>query len=141
MQSITELFNKEPNNKITMNLKFLKIGNKGEDKEYILFQAVEDCNLHNYLIHDDTFDSDGELSNKLRHMYRFPSVSVKKGEFVALHVKQSGKYSKGTYKTALFKTEYPCHILYWGANTNIFNQDGDHLYLLAIAQTNRITIG
>lgn len=119
-----------------MNLKFVRIGNKGEEKEFILFHAVDDCNLHNYLIHDDTFDSDGELSNKLRHMYRFPSVSVKKGEYVALYVKESGQYSKGTYKK-----EHPCHILYWGASTNIFNQDGDNLYLLAIAQTNRIIIG
>lgn len=122
-----------------MDLNYVRIDKRGTGDEYILFKASEDCQLHDFLIHDDTFDSEGDLSNKLRHMYRFPRLNVKKGEYVALYVKTSGKYFLGKYKSAL-KIEHPCHILHWGANANIFNQDGDHLYLLKIAETDRITI-
>lgn len=114
-----------------MDLKFIQIGNKGKDDEFILFQAINDCNLRDYLVHDNTFDADGELSNKLRHMYRFNrSVVAKKNEYVAIKVKQSGKYVMGTYS----KTS-PCHIFYWGVDHDIFNKDGDKLYLLRIAET------
>lgn len=117
-----------------MDLKFVKIDKKETDDEYIMFKATEDCQLHDYLIHDDTFDSEGELSNKLRHMYRFPKLLVKKGEYVVLFVKKQGKYKKATQGANQF------HFLYWGTNTNIFNQDGDKLYLLLIAQTNRVVL-
>ena len=117
-----------------MNLKFQKIGEKGKEDEYILFYAEGDCLLHNYLIHDDTFDSDGDMSNKLRHMYRFPLISVKSGQYVALYTKKTGSYNLGTYGPA------PCHILYWGTNTSIFNQDGDNLYLLLISQTAKVKL-
>lgn len=117
-----------------MNLKFQKIGNKGKEDEYILFYAEDNCSLHNYLIHDDTFDSDGEISNILRHMYRFPCISVKPGEYVALYTKKIGHYVSGTYGTN------PCHILYWGTNTSVFNQDGDNLYLLLIGETTKIKL-
>lgn len=67
-----------------MNLTFKEIEYRGTDDEYILFYAQDDCNLRDYLVHDNTFDADGELSNKLRHMYRFNrTVVAKKGEYVA----------------------------------------------------------
>lgn len=118
-----------------MDLKFKKIDNKGKDNEYILMQAMDGCNVHDYLIHDDTFDQDGELSNKLRHMYRFPCQEVNKGDYIALFVKKSGKYKLGTTTN-----NYPCHYFYWGANTDIFNEDGDNLYLLKIGQTVKIRL-
>ncbi len=43
-----------------MDLKFIQIGNKGRDDEFILFQAINDCNLRDYLVHDNTFGDDGE---------------------------------------------------------------------------------
>ena len=118
----------------TMNLKFKGIHNKGTDNEFLLFYAEGNCNLRDYLLHDDTFNSDGELSNKLRHMYRFQrSVVVKKDEYVALYVKQEGAYKLGTVK--INNATFPCHIFYWGLTNNIFNDNGDHLYLLRIAET------
>lgn len=116
-----------------MNLVFKKIENKGTEEEYLLFRAEKDCNLSNYLLHDDTFNADGELSNKLRHMYRFPrSVKVAKDEYVKLYIKKKGKYRLGEYG---FLKQSPCHIFYWGLDTSVFNEDGDHLYLLRIAET------
>ena len=119
-----------------MNLSFVEIAKKGKDDEYILFYAQEDCNLKNYLLHDDTFNADGELSNKLRHMYRFNrNVVAKKGEYVAVYVKKEGNYVKGTYnKTSV------CHIFYWGLDVSVFNEEGDHLYLLRIAETSKSII-
>ena len=83
-----------------MNLKFQKIGEKGKEDEYILFYAEDDCFLHNYLIHDDTFDADGDIFNKLRHMYRVPHLSVKKGQSVALSTQKPASSPLGTYKQA-----------------------------------------
>lgn len=118
-----------------MNLNFLKIVKKGEEDEYILFKASAYCNLKNYLVHDNTFDADGELSNKLRHMYRFNrNVSVNADEYVALYVKKKGTYTKGKYGEAV------CHIFYWGLDVSVFNSDGDHLYLLKIAETKRFPV-
>lgn len=118
-----------------MDLKYLRIGNKGTEDEYILFQAVKDCILKDYLIHDDTFDADGEISNKLRHMYRFNrSVKVKAGEYVALYVKKEGDYCVGTIGKI---KPTPCHIFYWGLDVDVFNDNGDHLYLLKIDETSK----
>lgn len=115
-----------------MNLVFKAIGRKGTDDEFILFYANEDCNLRNYLLHDDTFDADGELSNKLRHMYRFPKlILAKKGEYVAVYVKKKGSYKVSPYEGSR------CHIFYWGLDVSVFNEDGDHLYLLRIAETSK----
>ena len=115
-----------------MNLEFQRLGKKGEDDEYILFHANEDCNLRDYLVHDDTFNADGEISNKLRHMYRFNrTVIAKKGEYVALYVKQKGVYTKGTIGSSI------CHLFYWGLDVSVFNNAGDHLYLLRIAETSK----
>lgn len=115
-----------------MNLEFKAIGKKGEDDEFILFYAKETCNLKNYLIHDDTFDADGELSNKLRHMYRFNrSITVKKGEYVALYVKRTGDYKVNSYLKSY------CHIFYWGLDVSVFNNVGDHLYLLKIEDSSK----
>lgn len=48
------------------------------------------------------------MSNKLRHMYRFPLISVKSGQYVALYTKKTSSYNLGTYGPA------PCRILYRG---------------------------
>ena len=118
-----------------MNLNYVKIGKKGEDEEYILFKASNDCYLKNYLVHDNTFDADGDLSNKLRHMYRFNrNLTIKAGEYVALYVKKKGEYKIGTYDNAV------CHLFYWGLDVSVFNADGDHLYLLKIDETKRFPV-
>jgi len=115
-----------------MNLEFKRIGKKGEDDEYVLFYANEECNLCDYLVHDDTFNADGELSNKLRHMFRFNrNVVAKKGEYVALYVKRAGSYSKGAIGTSV------CHLFYWGLGVSVFNNAEDHLYLLKIAECSK----
>lgn len=121
-----------------MNLKFRKIGKKGQKDEYILFYAEDDCFLHDYLIHDNTFDADGDISNKLRHMFRFPHLSVKKGQYVALYTQKGGQYNLGSCTHN--SKRYDCHMFYWGANTNVFNQEGDNLYLLLISQTTKVII-
>lgn len=118
-----------------MNLNYVRIGKKGENDEYILFYASNDCNLKDYLVHDNTFDSDGDLSNKLRHMYRFNrNVTIKAGEYVALYTRKKGEYKVGNLGDAV------CHLFYWGLDVSVFNAAGDHLYLLKIAETKRFPV-
>ena len=62
-----------------MKIRFFGRYKKDTKDEYLAFKVEEDCNIHQYLIYDTTFDGNGELSNLLPHMYRFPSQVVTKG--------------------------------------------------------------
>lgn len=112
-----------------MELQIIEIRDASEKEERIFMKATEKCNLSNYLIYDETFDAEGNPSNLLPHMYRFPNVVVEKGDYVSLRTQYTKKYSKGT----LADNTTPCHYLHWGLDTNIFNNDGDSVHLIKIA--------
>ncbi|MEA1031587.1 hypothetical protein T3A99_23765 [Pseudomonas sp. N-137] len=49
-----------------MKLKILSVKEQGEaSAERLMLQALEDCNLSNYAIVDNTYDSNGAPSNSL----------------------------------------------------------------------------
>lgn len=113
-----------------MELQIIEIREASTEDERIFMKATEKCNLSNYLIYDETFDAEGNPSNLLPHMYRFPNIEVEKGDRVSLRTQHKNrKYSKGT----LGDNKTPCHYLYWGLDTNIFNNDGDTVHLIKIA--------
>ena len=113
-----------------MELQIIEIRNAAEKEERIFMKATEKCNLSNYLIYDETFDAEGNPSNLLPHMYRLPNIEVEKGDCVSMRTQyKNRKNHKGT----LDDNKTPCHYLYWGLNTNIFNNDGDTVHLIKIA--------
>ena len=70
-----------------MKIKIQEIKDRGNDEERIVLRVLEDCNLCRYLVLDTTFDKDGNISNKNRHVYAFGDVPVRKGDYVVLYTK------------------------------------------------------
>lgn len=112
-----------------MTLKVIGIynGNK-PTKEYILLQAVEDLQAHNYQIEDRTFKA-GRNTNIYRHIFRFPELIVKKGEYIAVFT-CPGIPSVAKHNGA------NCQVLYWGSNGCIWNDnESDAVELLKVVTT------
>jgi hypothetical protein len=115
-----------------MSIKILKILPKGDESdERITFSVLEDCNLGDYLVADDTF-ANGAPSNRLRNVYFFPSIDVKKGERVSVRTKK-GKYS--VYQEAPTKPKW--HRLYWGLDKPVWNDSGDCAHLIYAPRNKR----
>lgn len=112
-----------------MKLSIVGIKDIGTDDERVLIKVEEDCNLSKYILYDETFDEDGNPSNKVPHMYRFDSLEVKKGEYVSLYTKGKKGYSKSTMKNP---KDALLHIIKRGLDINIFNFEGDTAHLVQI---------
>jgi hypothetical protein len=113
-------------------LKIISVNNSGELKsEYVFLRAVAECNIGDYLLTDSTYGSDDEPSNKLRHVFFFPSKVVKEGEYVVLRTK-SGSYSLGETSKGS-----PQHNLYWGLKETVWNLEGDKAFLFKAPRTQR----
>ena len=113
-----------------MELQIIEIRDASTENERILMKAAAKSNLSNYLIYDETFDAEGNPSNLLPHMYRLPNIIVEEGDYVSLRTQHKNKRS---YKGTLADNKTPCHYLNWGLDTNIFNNDGDTVHLIKIA--------
>ena len=116
-----------------MKIRFYGRYKKDTKDEYLAFKVEEDCNIHQYLIYDTTFDGNGELSNLLPHMYRFPSQVVTKGANVFLYI-----HSMGTRK-AIDKSSKGVDVFRfaWGLDTNVsvFNKEKDFLHIAEVNET------
>lgn len=113
-------------------LKIVIVKNSGDiQDEYVLLKAEADCNVGDYLLTDGTYGSDEAPSNKLRHVFFFPSQPVKKGEFVVLWTRV-GKYSVGTTTT-----KNPQHNFYWGLQETVWNMKEDKAFLFTAPRSQR----
>lgn len=120
-----------------MELQIIEIRDASEKDERIFMKVTEKCNLSSYLIYDETFDAEGDPYNLLPHMYRFPNVEVEKGDRVSLRTQHKNKKN---YKGTLNDNTTPYHFIYWGLDTNIFNNDGDTVHLIKIAEEQKKTV-
>ena len=100
-------------------------------KEYVILYVKADCNIGEYLLTDDTFDRTGLPSNKHRHVFFFPDMAVKAGEYLVLWTKV-GKYKEG--KTTDGAT---AHYFYWNLKEAVWNDAGDCAHLLKAPATQR----
>lgn len=107
-----------------MDLKLVTIADSGNDKERLIMKAVRACNLNEYIVLDTTYDEDGIVSNKHRHVYIMPDINVNEGDFIWLYTK------KGTYHTHNNKSKTITHNIYWGLDIHVWNNDGDKAYLI-----------
>lgn len=116
-----------------MKISFLGRYNRDTKDEYLGFLVKEKCNIHQYLIYDTTFDGNGELSNLLPHMYRFPSQLVTKGAYVYLYIHSMG------IRKAIDKNSKDVDVFRfaWGLDTNVsvFNKEKDFLYIAEVNET------
>lgn len=98
-----------------------------KSKQRLLLDVVEDGNLSNYAVVDNTFTEKGTPSNKQRHFYAFPDYDVKKGDAIVLYTK-SGSLAP-TFRNEATETKY--HYFFWGVDHSIWNSD-DTAHLLQL---------
>jgi hypothetical protein len=110
-----------------MKLQITGVHNGSKTDEHVGLRVLQDCDLGDYAIADNTFSEEGDLSNKHVHIFRFPSTKAKTGDLVFLH---TGKAKK--LKTPEGETR---HRFFWNLSTPVWNNDGDRAILLHISQT------
>ena len=59
-----------------MNLEIRNVADNATDEERVVLYVLADCNLNDYLLFDSTYDEEGEISNKHRHLFVFPDLQV-----------------------------------------------------------------
>ncbi len=113
-----------------MNLKVIGIRNAGESNERLLIRVTKDCNLRGYMIIDNTYEENGELSNVNRHVFVFPDYKVAEGNIIRLYTRRGiNKETDGTFgKTEIVRY----YNFYWGFDDGctVWNKDGDTPYIL-----------
>lgn len=118
---------------MVMKIRFFGRFNKGTKNEYLGFRVDEACNIHQYIIYDTTFDGDGELSNLLPHMYRFPSQAVTKDSYVYLYI-----HSMGSRKAVdVNNKKENVYRFSWGLDdsVSVFNKEKDYLHIAEVYET------
>jgi len=118
------------------NLKLIEVRDVGTDKEMVFMRATKDLDLGDYIVTDTTYRSTGATSNKLRHVFEFPTHAVKEGQYVALYS------AVGTNKLSetVGPPKIPVHVFYWNLKERIWNQTGDRAYLLYAPKQERQTV-
>ncbi|PRB51154.1 hypothetical protein CQ009_12780 [Pseudomonas sp. MYb2] len=118
-----------------MKLRIDSVHGHGDHKEErVRLTALEDCNLHYYMISDATFAESGRLSNKHRHSKWFNSKEVKKGDRVVLYTRN------GTDVTVKGDDGVVWHKVYWGLSSGVWNDDGDAAVLIRIGAWNSTAV-
>lgn len=107
-----------------MNLEIRNVADNATDEERVVLYVLADCNLNDYLLFDSTYDEEGKISNKHRHLFVFPDQQVKKGDYIRIYTKEGNNH---THKNNSNTTTYN---LYWGLNCHIWNNDGDTVHLI-----------
>jgi hypothetical protein len=109
-----------------VKIKVIGIHEKGDaDKEYIVLEATDACDLKYYCVADTTYTGEGSISNKLRHFYWFKPKAIKKGDRVVL---RTGKGTDDDYTNNGIKV----YRLFWGLGSAVWNNDGDGAILFEI---------
>ncbi|OIJ41045.1 hypothetical protein [Massilia timonae] len=113
-------------------LKIISINNTGDIKsEHVLLKAEADCNVGDYLLTDSTYGSNETPSNKLRHVFFFPILTVKKGDYVVLWT------NPGNYTVGKMSNMAPQHNIHWGLQETVWNVKGDKAFLFTAPRAQR----
>ena len=115
-----------------MDLQLIKIADRGNDNERLIMKAIRKCNLNEYIVLDTTYDENGIVSNKHRHVFIMPNINVNEGDFIWLYT------CEGKYHTHSNNSKTITHNLYWGLDIHVWNNDGDKAYLIHYDDWNSI---
>ena len=118
-----------------MHLQILKVRDQGDlENERIILKASKDCEISWYILFDNTYDDDGELSNLWRHMYIFPKIQVKAGDFIWLYTKAGNDINRGN------NSNTTTHLLYWGLDETIWNKGNDKAHLVKYVDSQSVDV-
>ena len=108
---------------------FVRVDRKPQKtNECIVFRMLEDSNLSRYILFDNTYDEDGNVSNINRHNFIFPNLNVNKGDFIRIYTK------KGERNAFSNKSHTTTYELYWGFDEEytIWNNPSDVAVIIKI---------
>jgi hypothetical protein len=112
-----------------MNVHLKSVRDAGNHaKERVVLKVAGNTDIGRYAIFDTTFDSEENVSNKLRHAYWFPDATVSEGDLVVLYTKD------GDPKKVKNKDGSTTHFFYWGLERTVWNEDGDGAVLFLIKE-------
>ncbi|MGE5680100.1 MAG: hypothetical protein ACM34K_04390 [Bacillota bacterium] len=112
-----------------MDNQILSVQNKGiPNKEFLLIEVINDNNLGEYIVHDNSYKDGMVVSNKLRHLFEFPQKLVRKGELIALFTGKRNSLGQGNPSGMLV------HHFYWELDQPIWNDDNDIAVLVKVAE-------
>jgi hypothetical protein len=113
-----------------MDLQIVVVENHGDQtKERVWLKADKACDIGKYVISDTSFLPNGNVSNKLRHVFWFPDQSVKAGDFILLHT-GSGKATAPAKNDQNTMT----YTYFWNLKEPVWNDDGDCAVLLYVSE-------
>lgn len=67
-------------------------------------------------------------------LFRFPNLNVKRGDYIVLYT------CKGEYETFVNKTGSRTHKLYWGFESNIWNNGCDEALLVKVDDFKKVKV-
>lgn len=70
-----------------MNLEVNGIFSRGTDEERVSMTVIKDTNLKNFMLVDMSFNKKSQLSEKGKHVFCFPELEVKKGDYLILYTR------------------------------------------------------
>jgi hypothetical protein len=127
-----------------MDLQIINIFDHEDKAEHVTFSVINDTNLKNFIVLDDTFNAEGKLSNKERHPFWFPDWEVQSYDQVRLYT------GAGNNKTLLMiRDGKPVHFagrqlnvhhIFWNLKSSVWNKNGDEAFLIAIEDFEKIRV-
>lgn len=108
-----------------MEVEIIGVADKGNlDKERLVIKVVQQCNLAWLIVMDNTYDEEGRLSNKWRHVYVMPKIMANEGDYIWLYTK------KGNILTRDNTSGTKTYELFWGLDQTLWNQDEDYAHVV-----------
>lgn len=115
-----------------MKLKILSVHGQGDfEKEHVLLEVLQDCDLGSFILADTTYSPDGKPSNKVRHTFWFPTKKLKAKSLVSVWTKK-GKHTEGETTD-----KKPVHRYFWGLETAVWNDEGDQAVVLEVIESKK----
>lgn len=101
---------------------------KEPDNEHVVLRVLEDCNLSRYILMDNTYDSEGNISNIHRHSLILPNINVNKGDYLRIYT------HVGKQRSFINKSKTITHEIFWGfdGDISIWNDTKDKAYIYKI---------
>lgn len=109
-----------------MDLKIIYINGKGDfDTEFVVLEAINDCNLKFSALADTSFLNEEYISNHLRNFFWLPDIEISAGDIVAVFTRPGNFTQK-------IENGRMVHRIYWGLNRAVWNNTGDAAILFSI---------
>lgn len=111
-----------------MKLEIVSVKGAGKlQEERLVLRAIADTDIGQYLVADTTYQGEGQVSNRLRHIFWLPDKEVSARDLVVLYTKT------GKDKSRQNDSGNRTHFIYWDLGRTIWNSEEDAATLFHIS--------